>query len=305
MQAAGSTDEEAAMMRTFLASGGARRVAASGTRLLPFVLATLCALAAPVRAETGAAAAAEAYLAEAQAEPYPTGPALSRVLAAPDGERWNFGAAIYLWATSMDGTVSVRGQSGNVSVPFSELFGDLTGAFMGRFEARKGKWGVLVDIFWCSLEDTSTGPLGGAIKVDFDLFLATVTGSYELVVRGEREKGRFELDAYAGVRVYSTHTTVTTTVGHNSDSSAWVDPIVGLDLRYGIEKWLFRVRADIGGFDLSSELAWSVTVGVRYQFTKLFSAGVGYGWLDVDYEGGGSVTDVQLAGPFLALVFVW
>jgi hypothetical protein len=49
-----------------------------------------------------------------------------------------------------------------------------------------------------------------------------------------------------------------------------------------------------------------VAVGVAYRCTRVFWLAGGYRWLDIDFEsGGGPFLDVQLAGPFFALVFNW
>lgn len=271
--------------------------------------------APPARAEGDTAAVRrdiDAYLADADPRDHVGPGGIARLFAAvaedeeENASPWRFNAAIYLWATSIKGDVAARGTTASVDVPFSELFGDLTGCFMGRFGARKGKWGILVDIFWASLEDSSTGPIGGTIKTEIDLFIGELTGSYEVVERGDAEKGLFTLDGYAGARVYSVDTEITTTLVNPESSDTWVDPIVGFEARFRTHKWLFDLRADIGGFGISSELCWSVMVGVGYQCSKLITLAAGYKWLDIDFENGGTgVTDIQLAGPFFALVFTW
>ncbi len=276
------------------------------------VVAAAAALAAPsARAEGDAVAgrAVEAYLAEAGPRDHVAPGEFARLFAAVEEERaapWTFTAAIYLWATSIKGDVAAGGTTTSIDVPFSELFDDLTGAFMGRFGARKGKWGILVDIIWSAIEDSTTGPVGGTISAEMDMFIGELTGSYTVLERGEPEKGLFTLDAYAGARVYSVEVELTTTLASPEQSETWVDPIVGFDARYRTHKWLFLARADIGGFGLNSEIAWSVTLGIAYQCSKLIWLSAGYRWLDIDFESGGTgFTDVQLAGPFFAMVFTW
>ncbi len=136
------------------------------------------------------------------------------------------------------------------------------------------------------------------------MFLGELTGSYQVLERGEAPKGLFTLDAYAGVRVYSVEVELTTTLASPEHSETGVDPIVGFDARFGTHKWLFLARADIGGFEVSSELTWSVMLGVAFRCSKLISLAAGYRWLDYDFETDGTgVTDLQLAGPFFALAF--
>jgi hypothetical protein len=284
------------------------------------VVLAAAALAAPARAETDAPArrAVEAYLAEAEPWDRAIPGELPLLLAAAEEERaapWTFTAALYLWATDIEGDVAAGGTTTSIDVPFSELFDDLTGAFMGRFGARKGKWGILLDVIWSAIEDSTTGPGGGTITTEMDMFIAELTGSYTILgfrreaedgQAGEAPKGLFTLDAYAGARVYSIEVELTTALASPEQSETWVDPIVGLDARYRTHKWLFLARADIGGFEISSELCWSVTLGVAFQCTRIFWLGAGYRWLDLDFESGGTgFTDVQLSGPYFAMVFAW
>jgi hypothetical protein len=265
-------------------------------------------LAAPCRAdEAPIRRAVEAHLAEldpAEIRAPPDPRYLVAIDEAPSP--WTFTASLYLWATSVKGDVAAGGASVSIDVPFSELFDDLTGAFMGRFEARKGKWGILADVFWASLEDSTAGPLGGTIRTELDLFIAELTGSYTILERGEEPKGVFVLDLYAGARAYSVDVEITTTLASPEQSETWVDPIVGFDARYRTGKWLFLLRADIGGFDISSELSWSVMAGVAYRCSRVLWLSAGYRLLDIDFESGGAeFTDVRLSGPFFALAFQW
>jgi len=275
--------------------------------LLVWLLPTLLFAAAPARAGGDAALgrAVEAYIAEADLLDHGA-PRLLAAFEEVPPEPWMFTAAIYLWATAIEGDVAARGTTASINVPLSEIFDDLTGAFMGRFGARKGRWGVLVDLVWAALEDSTTGPLGGTITAETSLFIGELTGSYMVLERGESPKDHFTLDAYAGARVYAVETELTTTLASTEQSETWVDPILGLDARYRTHKWLFLARADIGGFEISSELCWSATVGVAFECSKLVSLAAGYRWLDVDFDSGGTgFMDVQLAGPFFALAFTW
>jgi opacity protein-like surface antigen len=279
-----------------------------------FLLALVVAAASPARADEDLRRDVDAYLAAA---PVPDRAGeLGRLCAVADEEAkapWTFTAALYLWAAGIEGNVSAGGTTVSIDVPFSELFDDLTGALMGRFGARKGRWGILVDVFWCALEENTSGPVG--IRTEVDLFIGELTGSYTLVTArspdaeasaDEPPKGLFTLDAYAGARVYSVGVEITTTLTSSEQDETWVDPIVGFEARYQARRWLFLARGDVGGFGISSEFAWSVTVGVAYRCSSVFWLGAGYRWLDIDFESGGSAfADFQLSGPYLAFAFAW
>jgi len=72
-------------------------------------------------------------------------------------------------------------------VPFSDILDNLSGAFMGRFGARSGRWGILLDVIWCHLEDSTTGPLGGTVSAEIQMFISELTGSYTVLERGEAQ----------------------------------------------------------------------------------------------------------------------
>jgi opacity protein-like surface antigen len=230
----------------------------------------------------------------------------ARIAPAPERERWLYGVDLYLWAAGMKGDLSARGLSIPVDIGFDDIVKDLDFAFMLHATARRGRWGMYLDAAYIALKAERTGMLGQAQSLKTTLFFGELAVTCRLWERAPPGKARWTLGAYAGARVYSADAEISLAAGSGSQGAAWVDPIVGLDARVAIAKWGFGARADIGGFGLGSESAWSVLVGARYRFTKLFALAAGYRWLDFDYrERSGADAfefDVQMAGPFLALV---
>lgn len=90
-----------------------------------------------------------------------------------------------------------------------------------------------------------------------------------------------------------------------TDKSAdldWLDPIVGVRAQWNIsDRWFVAGRSDIGGFDVGSDLAWTLQATVGYNFTQNVSAELGYRYLHTDYSNGSLDYDVAQAGLFTSL----
>lgn len=89
-----------------------------------------------------------------------------------------------------------------------------------------------------------------------------------------------------------------------SADEEWVDPFVGLRAQWNMTKQLFlAVRADIGGFGVSSDLVWQLqgTLGVNLSRSVFVEAGWRY--LHTDYTNGGFTYDLAQSGAFLGLGF--
>lgn len=67
---------------------------------------------------------------------------------ASDAEQWEFGAMIYLWGAGLEANTQT---GGDIDISFSDIVDDLDMAFMGTFDARKGKWSVLLDAVYLDM----------------------------------------------------------------------------------------------------------------------------------------------------------
>lgn len=66
---------------------------------------------------------------------------------APTGadDPWRVTVSPYVWATSLDGNVTLAGRKAPVDVSASDAFDQLESVVMGDVEVRKGRWGAFVD----------------------------------------------------------------------------------------------------------------------------------------------------------------
>jgi hypothetical protein len=99
-------------------------------------------------------------------------------------ENWEFGGAAYLWGAGVEGTDSAGDE---IDVSFSDIVKDLDGGLMGIISARKGKWTLLADIIYLSInqETSSTANIIGVPeKVDVDVklegFVSTLLAAYRV-----------------------------------------------------------------------------------------------------------------------------
>jgi len=271
-------------------------------RILLAILAVSFLAPAVHAGDRGREQAVSAYLADL--EDLPRGDLTMHTLAAGE-ESWTFDVALYVWAAGMKGHLGARGTEVPVDVGFDEIFDQLEGALMLHATARKGRWGGFFDFAWIGLGADATGPLGQPASVDSDLFFVELAVSYRAIEHPLAERAHLLVDGYAGARIYAAQTDLTLAIGPRSQDGAWVDPIIGFDAMVQTGKWLFGMRADIGGFGLGSDLSWSILLGARYRFSELLSMALGYRWLDIDYKTGSGTDaftfDVQIAGPVLAV----
>lgn len=114
-------------------------------------------------------------------------------------------------------------------------------------------------------------------------------------------EGKTELDVLAGARYVAVKSDIDFKGGRFDQSSldldeAWVDPLIGIRLNHQInEKWNAILRADVGGFGVSSDFVWEVFGGFGYQVTETTTLFAGYRHLDVDYDRSFTF-DVEMSG---------
>lgn len=97
-------------------------------------------------------------------------------------------------------------------------------------EARKDKFGVLMDVAYVDIEsdDATAGPYFSSVVSTTESWIVTATGLYRLVV----QSAAF-VDLIAGIRYWSVDSTLALRPGilrgrEISHKEDWVDPIVGL-----------------------------------------------------------------------------
>ena len=215
---------------------------------------------------------------------------------------WTFRSAPYLWAQGLDGTMGVLGLEGNVDLSFGDILSDLDFAFMGMFEARHGRLGIMADLNYAE-----TSSILGARDIlftggDFKMkqFLGNVTLSWRVV-----ETPTTTVDLYGGARInwvdigIGMNTVAGGRISRSGDET-WVDAIAGIRFQTSLGgPWFLRGVGDIGGG--SSDLTWQAMGLIGYNINDSTSIGLGYRALSTDYENGGFTYDITASGPMLGL----
>ena len=223
-------------------------------------------------------------------------------------DEWKFNLApLYLWAISMDGDLTVMGNTQPLQADFNEIASNLEGIFTVHFEGmHKSGWGFLTNVEYLNLggQQTTPGPLPLTMNVDFTQVMVELAGIYRINLNENA------LDLIYGGRYYGLDTEIDIVgvpprVDKDKD---WVDAMLGARYIWTItDKWNFKARADIG-FG-GSELAWNLAGLFNYQPWKHVSLLFGYRYMDIDYEDGSGADlfkyDVSMHGPLLGLNFVW
>ena len=125
------------------------------------------------------------------------GSAAAQEGASESDSEWQFSAAVYLWAADIGGKTAT---GSSVEVAFDDIVDNLDSAFLGAFEARKGRWSFFTDALYLDVAATSDIPIGpgpvltGDVSLDLTTKVFHLAGGYNLWAEGQSR-----LDFIAGV----------------------------------------------------------------------------------------------------------
>lgn len=218
----------------------------------------------------------------------------------------------YLMFTSMSGTTGLGNLPNTfICVPASEVFSHLKIGGMLYAEVHNDKLAYTSDLFYANLsEDASTknGVVSGSASLK--QFLWELEGLYRLSSWFEVGVGARINNITAGLNVsYSPPLGGTPSSGNASKSNTWVDPLVVVRLKKVVQnKWLFQLRADMGGFGVGSSFAYQLQPDIFYRASKLMQFGVGYRLISMNYNNNKSgsdyfLYDMQEYGPQIRIGF--
>jgi hypothetical protein len=243
------------------------------------------------------------------------GTMLTPAPALAQSDKWEVDLApLYFWAARLDGDIGVNDAVVPVFLTFDDALDKLAGSFSLHVGARKGRWGVVGDVYFLRLttDATFTTPvLPREITGEADLGMVIVDAGMSWAVRPGSS-----LSLIGGLRTYTlsprltvTGDTLQRTLIDTSETA--VGGFGGITFRPKLgRKAQLLGRADIG---TGQAFTWSSTLGVEYRFASWVGAMAGYKAFGIDT--GEVAVDRRLVnkveystiqyGPIFSLTFHW
>ena len=138
-----------------------------------------------------------------------------------DADKWQFQFSPYFWLAGLHGVGGVGNRTTRVDESFSDVFDALNFAFMGTFEARKGKFISLTDLEYVSVSDdkATPGPLFSSVDAGFKTFIFDQEVGYRVLDNSEGATlDVFPAEPLPVTSPFWTHPNVTVTP-HNAAAS--------------------------------------------------------------------------------------
>ncbi len=232
-------------------------------------------------------------------------------------EEWKFSISPYLWMPHIDGEIIVKNHEAKFDMDFNDIFNLVNYGLMLRGEAWHGKYGLMADVMYLNLSkevnmehpyvNVEAKISGKAVFSDFTLgyqlkdFPQMSGVSFEALAgfRYVYLQAKLNYEGTAGPTVYD---------GKWQDREYWFDPILGGRVKINLtDKLLVAVRADVGGFNVGSDMSWHILSEIDYRIWENASLNIGYRLLDIDYKSGNDrdefQLDTRLSGPTVSMTF--
>ena len=227
---------------------------------------------------------------------------------APAAAQWHFEVTPYLWSAAMKGDT----QAGNlprthVDMSFGDILQNLDAGFMGAFEARKDRWGFLLDAIYMKVSDSASstqGPLTVGADATFKQQMLAGAVAYRV------SDGPALVDLIGGARYSKLRVKAIIDASlfglagrtERTANRSWTDGYVGVRVQAPIaDQWTFVGYADVGAG--GSDSTWQAALGAQYAYSKDVAIKFGYRHLSVDYDKGGFLYDMDSSGLYLGAGF--
>lgn len=198
---------------------------------------------------------------------------------------WEISLAPYLFLSNISGNATVGPVSGSIDLSFSDLLKNLEIGGMLHADVRKGRFGLMTDVIYGKLAAATDLSQGANLSAEVEFLIFEAMGFYRL----SNAKGK--TDIFAGIRYWyfdvDTNFILNLATLTNSATADWVDPVIGIRTNQPLsKKWFVILRADVGGFGISSDFSWHVEGGVGRKLGATSSVFLGYKYLKTEYSNG-------------------
>jgi len=253
--------------------------------------------------------------------------ALPATAAAQVTDEWKFQAIIYGYFPDIRGSSTFASEIGRdgITVDAHTILENLKFAFMGTFEAQKGRWGFLTDLLYMDVgssksqtRNLSVGrvelPAGVTANLNLDIKSTVweLAGSYRLSADPTAP-----FDVIAGARMLDVKQTLgwefSADLGPAQPSRSgskeikatnW-DGIIGVKGRLAFgpnREWFVPYYLDVGTGD--SDLTWQAIGGLGYSF-HWGDVIAGWRYLDYNFKSSSKLENMNLSGPIVGVALHW
>jgi hypothetical protein len=244
--------------------------------------------------------------------------ALALLLGSPatsEAAGWRFSITPYAWATDMGVDATLDGREiVDEDIPVGDLIDDIETIFQLRFEATRGAFGLMADVFDVTLADDASGVALPDGAGDADLSSEVGMTILDLAAGWDPNGDRQGLGVIGGVRILDERASIDATVrpasapgaslarSYDGDDTT-VDALLGLRFATPLSRhFAIQMQADAsaGGTDYT----WSIGPTLSYGFGTMNRFGVQAGWrrMELDFaDENGVDTRMTLSGFQLGL----
>jgi opacity protein-like surface antigen len=217
---------------------------------------------------------------------------------------WKYSLTAYLWTTKTGVSAETpTGETVEAELSFSDALQDLDFAFMGAFEARKGKLSLFTDGMYFKLSPTNDtpGPITDSVTVRSQMTVISGYAAYRVY-----DDPSVAVDLAGGFRWASLDSDVKTTgplTTEFNSSDDWIDPVIGVRLSTQLsEKVSAALFVDYGGFSSESS-TWQTAISVGYALNESWTLRGGYRYMEFDREIDGRDFSLDQSGLLLGATY--
>ena len=207
--------------------------------------------------------------------------------------QWHYEVSPYIWGAGLDGTTKIGGVATQSS--HNDLFNGIDFGGFGTFEARRGRWGVLLDGTYIELSDDAKIAQGN-VKLKYTQQMYSLGGAWRAL------EGPAPIDLIAGVRYNYLKPKIEGAFGAEQSYDSF-DPYVGVRGRYPLsDRWSLVGYVDVGTYG-GSDTAWQLAAGANYAIDPNKSIKFGYRRVETKYSKNAFEADSTTQGLYLGMGF--